>query len=245
MQVPRPNHGQAAVFFAVHLSSPVAAPNAPVGPISPVPKEDPPTANNESDSILATNPAASSRGIVSDGIVPQRCIAPSPSIIPPGVLVVIKKTSFFARNPQPLPSPGEVRAEVGREHPGNLRNGYSPLPVHCPHLGLTVNYGEGVVTTEGKRLWTICRIFRSAVPVPEVYGWTINQGVVFIDVEPIMGETLENQWDQLSEFERLDICRQLRSTGDRIRSLELVPGDCFIGVGEREPTSELAAHDSS
>ena len=187
MQLPRPNHGQAGVFFAVHLSSPVAAPNAPVGPISPVPKEDPPTANNESDSILATDPAASSCGIVSDGIVPQRCIAPSPSIIPSGGLVVSKKTSF-ARNPQPSPSPGEVRAEVGRGHPGNLRNGYSPLPVHYPRLGLTVDYGEGVAITEGKSLWAICQIFCSAVPVPEVYGWTINQGVVFINVEPIRGK---------------------------------------------------------
>jgi len=172
-------------------------------------------------------------------MIPSRAQTQHP--VPLGSCPMVTSRSVASHSPPP--SPDEVRVETERRHPSNPRNGYSPLPVHYPHLGLTVKYGERVVISEGQCLWAIRRLFGSAVPVPEVYGWVVDQGVVFVYMEHIPGETLENRWDQLSEPERLDICRQLRLMIGRIRSLEQEPGNCFIGE-ERLTTSELVAHDS-
>ena len=197
-----------------HLSSPTVIPEVPLGPMSlAASKEDPPA----------------DQDVGSPTIGPQRRITLSPSIVPSGDSAVFEESSFFTRNSQPLPSPAEVRAETERRHPGNPRNRNNPLPVHYPHLGLTVKYEGRAVTAEGQCLWVIRHFFGSTVPVPEVYGWTTDQGAAFIYMEYIPGETLEARWDQLSEPERLDICGQLRSMVGRIRTLEQVPGDRFIG----------------
>ena len=83
-----------------------------------------------------------------DDGVPIRPITLSPSIIPSEDSIAFQESSFFARNSQSLPSPDQVRAETERRHPGNPCNGYSPLPVHYPHLGLTVKYGKRTVIAE-------------------------------------------------------------------------------------------------
>jgi len=149
-------NGQVTVsplFFAAHfLTSPTATPNSPLGLMSDT-SGDPPTIHYKDVSIHRADSTTSSDGIVSDGDVPQRCVAFSPLTIPSEDSVVFKELSFFTRNSQPLPSPDEVRVETERRHPGNPRNGYSPLPVHYPHLGLTVKYGERVVISEGQCLW--------------------------------------------------------------------------------------------
>lgn len=218
----------------------VVAPNVPLGTVLPVSKEGISTADYKNDSIhpppiQSADSVASSPMTASDGKVPQHRITLSTTIIPSGDSVVFRDSSFFARNLQPLPSPAEVYQKAEQRNPANPRSQLNPRPVHYPRLGLTVKYGARVVIAEGQCLWAIRHLLGNTVPVPEVYGWTTDQGVVFIYMEHIRGETLESQWDQLSEPERLDICGQLRSMVCRIKSLEQVPGDCFVGKEHGNP----------
>ncbi|KAF8598105.1 kinase-like protein [Ceratobasidium sp. AG-I] len=153
-----------------------------------------------------------------------------PSTLPLSTSVVFETSSYFTRHHpnSSLPSPTEVRAEAIRKNPSQAKR-YTPPPVHFPSLGLTVKYGRNVAISEGQCLWAIRNLLGNDVPVPEVYGWTTDCGLVYVYMEHIEGETLEAQWDYLSEVDKVDVCRQLHTMLAHLRRLKQAPTDPFIG----------------
>ncbi|CAE7094781.1 unnamed protein product [Rhizoctonia solani] len=151
-----------------------------------------------------------------------------PADLPCERFALFKDSSFFCRNGpgSVLPSPSEVLVEARR---GGTGTEFRPPPIHYPSLGLTVKYGRAVSTTEGQCLWAIRQSLGGTVPVPEVYGWTVDADVSYIYMEHIPGDTLIYRWDSLSESEKRDICDQLRMMVDSLRSLKQPNGEKFIG----------------
>ncbi|KAI9804717.1 MAG: hypothetical protein M1825_001085 [Sarcosagium campestre] len=134
---------------------------------------------------------------------------------------------FFKSNgPNPrLPTPAEVRA---------LSPGYDkksqPLPVRFEHLGLIVKFGRMIAVAEAQSLWVIKRVFGEKVPVPEVYGWRVDDGRVYIYMQLIQGPTLKERWDTLSVSDKAVICDDLRQMITSLRRAEQNPHDIFIGA---------------
>ena len=58
-------------------------------------------------------------------------------------------------------------------------------------LNVLVKFGYGVPVEEALNLWMVKRRFQNRVPVPEVFGWRVEEGVVYIYMEPIRGPTLK------------------------------------------------------
>lgn len=123
-------------------------------------------------------------------------------------------SSFFATGRE-LPSPSEViaRSDVKiRPHP-------QPAPVKFDNLGLLVKFGPHVYVEEALCLRFIHKDLSGKVPVPEVYGWRVEKGKVFIYMELIRGETLLDRWDLLCDSDRELICHQLRGIVSSPRKL--------------------------
>ncbi|RHZ56797.1 hypothetical protein CDV55_103555 [Aspergillus turcosus] len=135
-------------------------------------------------------------------------------------------TSFFTTSPgRQLPSPAEVRAlakEIG------IR---PPTPLKFENLNLIVKFGPDhhVTTTEAVNLWMIKKVFGDEIPVPELFGWRVDdEDYVFIYMELIEGPTLEECWEHLSIIEKKSILDQLSRIIENLRRLEQDPSDQFI-----------------
>ncbi|CAE7094742.1 unnamed protein product [Rhizoctonia solani] len=167
-----------------------------------------------------------------------------PADLPFGRSAIFKDSSFFHLNgpDSVLPSPVEVVAEARRR---GMETEFHPRPLHYPSLGLTVKYGRNVSTAEGQCLWAVRQSLGDTVPVPEVYGWTVEADVSYIYMEYIPGDTLIYRWGSLSESEKQDICGQLRMMVDSLRSLKQPNGEKFIGTISREPLLDHAFTTSS
>ncbi|EGE05001.1 phosphotransferase enzyme family protein [Trichophyton equinum CBS 127.97] len=153
------------------------------------------------------------------------------------------ESSFFSRNsPEAaLPSPANVREQSAIQNPTSHVGGdYGFKPVRYEHLGLIVKFGRApeVTVAEGQLLWALRRTLPT-VPVPEVYGWTHDNGQVFIYMELIKGVTLEQRWQYLGPAERVAICEQLRDIILDYRRLRHAPGDFFLGHINREPLGDV------
>ncbi|EER44704.1 phosphotransferase enzyme family protein [Histoplasma capsulatum H143] len=81
-------------------------------------------------------------------------------------------SSFFASKlgQKHLPTPTEV-AVCFRTNP-------RPKPVKFEHLGLIVKFGPCVVVEEAICLRMLRRTLPEKVPVPEVYGWRVEEGSI-------------------------------------------------------------------
>ncbi|KAL1955308.1 hypothetical protein VTO42DRAFT_8840 [Malbranchea cinnamomea] len=132
---------------------------------------------------------------------------------------------FFATEPgqKRLPTPAEVTARSL-----DFRKTPRPAPVKFENLNLIVKFGPSVVIEEALCL-RMLRKKLSVVPVPEVYGRKVEEGYVFIYMEHIHGESLHDQWDNLSDQERSSICAQLNKVVSALRQVEQDPTDPFIG----------------
>jgi tRNA A-37 threonylcarbamoyl transferase component Bud32 len=110
-------------------------------------------------------------------------------------------------------------------------------PTEFKELGLVVKYSEttSAIIAEGQCLWAIRR-FLPEVPVPEVYGWTQENGIAFLYMEYIDGITLRDRWDTLAVTEKDGVCKQLKTLIAKMSHLRQVPDDQFIG---RPPHSYL------
>ncbi len=102
---------------------------------------------------------------------------------------------FFKDNElsQCLPTPAEIRALSGTNQARP-----QPLPVRFEHLNLIVKFGPHVSIAEAQCLWAIKVALRDEVHVPEVCGWRVDGGDVFIYMQLIRGKTLKDRWDSLS-----------------------------------------------
>lgn len=136
-------------------------------------------------------------------------------------------SSFFATGPvqKSLPTPSEVTAR-SKDHKSTPQ----PTPVKFECLDLIVKFGPHVVVEEALCLHMIHKAFSDKVPVPEVYGWKVEGGCVFIYMELIRGESLHDRWDSLSDSEKTLICDQLRQIVSSLRQVEQDPADPFIGM---------------
>ncbi|KAG5290134.1 phosphotransferase enzyme family protein [Histoplasma ohiense] len=135
-------------------------------------------------------------------------------------------SSFFASKPgqKHLPTTTEV-AVCSPDFRTNPR----PKPVKFEHLGLIVKFGPCVVVEEAVCLRMLRKTLPEKVPVPEVYGWRVEEGRVFIYMELIHGETLHDRWDHLNDQGKISICAQLKEIVAVLRQLEPDPSDSFIG----------------
>lgn len=154
----------------------------------------------------------------------------STQTLPPAESATFLESSFFSRNGPgaELPSPANI-LELGIVQDPTLKDrDFAFKPVRYEHLGLVVKYGRApqVTVAEGQLLWALCRVL-PAVPVPEVYGWTHDNGQVFIYMELVQGVTLKQRWDLPDQEERVDVCKQLRVMISDLRKLRHTPGKIF------------------
>jgi tRNA A-37 threonylcarbamoyl transferase component Bud32 len=98
------------------------------------------------------------------------------------------------------------------------------------HLDLIVKFGPQVSVVEAICLWAVKRILHDKVPVPEVYGWRIDGDTVFIYMQLIRGDLLQDRWDSLNDFEKTVVCDQLRQIATDLQKVEQEPSDPFIGM---------------
>ncbi|KMP08837.1 hypothetical protein CISG_01875 [Coccidioides immitis RMSCC 3703] len=141
-------------------------------------------------------------------------------------------SSFFATKAgqkRGLPTPIEVIA-LSKD----FKTDPPPAPVKFDHLNLLVKFGSAVEIEEALCLRMIRKTFCDKIPVPEVYGWKVHNGCVFIYMELIRGDTLHDRWDSLSEAEKASICDQLQVIVSSLRQVEQDPKDPFIGSIARQ-----------
>lgn len=151
-------------------------------------------------------------------------------------------SSFFASEPvrKSLPTPSEVIARSK-----DFKSTPRPTPVKFESLNLLVKFGPHVVVNEALCLNFIHKALFEKVPVPEVYGWKVEGGCVFIYMELIRGESLHNRWDSLSDPDKTLICDQLRETVSLLRKIEQDPTDPFIGMCSDKYTNGLLTNEVS
>jgi hypothetical protein len=134
-------------------------------------------------------------------------------------------TSFFKEHKGDLPAPAKVKA-LGNES-------WKKKPVVFDDLGVLVKFGPGVTVAEAQCLWMIKRVFHGKIPVPEVFGWRVEEidgnDWVFIYIELIRGDTLQSRWDHLNTSDKEVICSELCDILNTLRQLEQDPSDQFIG----------------
>lgn len=161
-----------------------------------------------------------------------KCPEISTHSLPPAESATFLKSSFFSHNgPEiELPSPASVREQATIQDPTSKDRDFRFQPVRYEQLGLIVKYGRSphVTVAEGQALWALRRVL-PAIPVPEVYGWTHDNGQVFIYMELVKGATLEERWEFLDRAERVEICEQLRVMILELRKLRHAPGEFFLG----------------
>ncbi|KAK4621530.1 hypothetical protein CLAFUW4_06965 [Fulvia fulva] len=111
--------------------------------------------------------------------------------------------------PHGLPSPAEVRVKAAQDGI-DTRNTFRPDPVLYPELGLIIKWGRDITIAEGQCLWFMSKHLRGVVPVPELYGWTVDSDQTFLYMQLVNADTLQGRWNDMSEDDKLDICAQLR-----------------------------------
>jgi hypothetical protein len=173
-----------------------------------------------SPSILASRDPSSHQGLTI-----------SPSILPSGDNVIFSESSFFKHHSAhaKLPTPSVVREEAAK--PKNLPGRWANKPWAVPFfsMNLLVKYGTTLSIAEGQCMWAIRYTLGQQVPVPEVYGWRRDGKEVFIYMQLIEGQTLEDAWDALSQTDRASIHRELHQIVQSLRSLRQPSGDSFVG----------------
>lgn len=151
----------------------------------------------------------------------------------------VKDSSFF-RQWRKLPSPEEVKAQAECQHLAGVnpdhRKDYSfamphirPPPVVFENMGLFVKWGSSVKISEALGLLVVGRFLDGHVPVPEVYGWRTDREEMYIYMQHIRGQTLEQAWDIMEPSERITICHELRTISTNLRRLQQDPSDTFVG----------------
>lgn len=138
-------------------------------------------------------------------------------------------TSFFTASPRrQLPATTQVRA-LSKD----IYLCPQPTPVKFEDIGLLVKFGPHVTTTEALNLWMIKKVFGDGIPVPEAFGWRVDDdGYTFIYMELIRGPTLEERWDSLGNIEKPAINDQLSQITGNLRKLAQDPSEQFVGMGE-------------
>lgn len=97
-------------------------------------------------------------------------------------------------------------------------------------MNLIVKFGSSVAIEEALCFRMLWKTFCGNVPVPEIYGWKVQESCVFIYMELIKGETLQDKWDYPTDQERSSICGQLKDIVSMLLQVEQDPTDQFIDI---------------
>lgn len=156
----------------------------------------------------------------------------SPDKLPQGSSVTFYDSSFFTRGSETptLPTPSEVLARPNFVQNPHIETMKIRQPAVFKELGVVVKQSEksSAIISEGQCLWAVRR-FLPEVPVPEVYGWTQENGITFLYMEYIEGTTLKDRWDSLTVPEKGSICEELKTTITKLSRLRQEPNSEFIG----------------
>ena len=143
---------------------------------------------------------------------------------------IFPESSFFQEGRAPaLPSPAEVRdlnLKTGNVAATSLNY---PPSVIIPSLGLVVKYGLSVSIVEAQTQIMLREEFQGRIPVPEIFGWTEDNGQTFIYMSLIEGDNLADRWGGLSDDEKRAICEELHQYVKLLRTLEQDPRDKYVG----------------
>jgi hypothetical protein len=130
-----------------------------------------------------------------------------PYELPNSSNIIFGESSFFKDRGvnAELPRPAEVQRKAA-----NLMNppqswGHKPCAVLFFSMKLLVKYGSSLSTAEGQCLWAVRKSLDPQVPVPEVYGWCRDGKAVFICMQLIEGQTLEDSGDVLAPIDQAQI----------------------------------------
>ncbi|KAF4961197.1 hypothetical protein FGADI_434 [Fusarium gaditjirri] len=138
-----------------------------------------------------------------------------------------------------LPSPAEIRAlneATGHYRAKSLNR---PPPVIIPSLGLAVKYGTDVTAAEAETQVMLHERLRDQVPIPEVFGWTEDEGQRFIYMSLIEGDTLQIRFGTMEEGERQAVCNELKDMANAWRALSQDETDIYIGSVGKEPLNDI------
>ncbi|PVH91944.1 kinase-like protein [Periconia macrospinosa] len=163
----------------------------------------------------------------------------SPKDIPTAQNYDVRTSSFF-QDHEELPTPEEVRSRARTQYlSGKLwgwkgrrvTDGYNgrPVPAVFEEMNLFVKWGCEVEISEAQVLYVIRNNLGDSVPVPEIYGWRVDGDEKFLYMEVINGKTMEEQWAELEEDDRLRICSQLRTILENLRRLRQPLNQEFVG----------------
>ncbi|KAF5002391.1 hypothetical protein FGRMN_403 [Fusarium graminum] len=142
---------------------------------------------------------------------------------------VFQESSFFLRNHgHSLPTLSEVLAATSSED----RRRAHPPPVFFESLGLAVKFGwEGSLLAE--------------VPVPEIYGWSTEDGYVLLYMELVKGVTVEKRWPSMTEVEKANFWGTLKSIVTSLRTLSQDSTNQFVGRIDRSPLYDISINNSN
>ncbi|KAJ4509697.1 hypothetical protein HRR83_006987 [Exophiala dermatitidis] len=137
--------------------------------------------------------------------------------------VDFRDSAFFKQDGRELPNPPVVDAH---------RKGI----VVVPEMQLVIKHGPNVTIDEALTMWAVRKQLGSEVPVPELYGWRVVNGTVFIYMELVGGVTLEQRWPDMTHSEKEIVCSQLGQMLFALRDLKQgEKGNSFIGSITRGP----------
>ncbi|KAK6350824.1 hypothetical protein TWF718_004009 [Orbilia javanica] len=108
--------------------------------------------------------------------------------------------------------------------------------VGSPEEGVFVVWGEGVTIAEGQVYWMLQNHLKE-VPAPEIYGWRTDGNQVFLYLEHIEGEKLEDLEveNKISAEEFSEIYDQIKPAKLALSRLRQDPRDVFLGKIGRQP----------
>ncbi|XHG04941.1 hypothetical protein AWENTII_008195 [Aspergillus wentii] len=136
------------------------------------------------------------------------------------------ESSFFQNPNHRLPTPAQVKALST-----DISTTPKPEPIIFENPNIFVKFGLYVTIAEAQCLWMIRQVFRGKIPVPELFGWRIDdEGHVFIYMELIQGKRLADRWDGLDSVDKGVLRDQLCDIVGCLRQLEQDPSDKFIGT---------------
>lgn len=124
-------------------------------------------------------------------------------------------STFFKTPGQRLPTPAQVRALST-----DICTSAQPKPIIFRNPNIFVKFGRYVTVAEAQCLWMVQRAFQGTVPVPELFGWRVDdEGYVFIYIQLIEGQTLLGRWDDLHSADKEVMCNQLYEIIRSLRQL--------------------------
>lgn len=123
-----------------------------------------------------------------------------------------------------LPTPEQIRARFQEPiFP------YSQLIAKFEELDLIVKFGEHVTISEIVCLRIVKELSSNRVPVPEVYGWAVDDHHVFLYMQLIRGPSLLERWPTMNQGDRASVCNHLRVILKSLRLIKQDPSMKFIG----------------